>query len=138
MLNTTKVEIELILDADICSYLNLFQMQRGVSYISKKYNKANNKYLKSSDSRQEQKHIVYLVENNLYGYDMSNFLLTGGFKWIDPNIFELNKYSSNSSKGCVLEVDLEYPKELCELHNDHHLTTDKIEIEKERLFNYQL
>ena len=43
-----------------------------------------------------------------------------------PNFFQqahskalnLNKYSSNSSKGCVLEVDLEYPKGLPELHND--------------------
>ena len=34
------------------------------------------------------------------------------FKWIDPKGFDLNKYTSNSSKACVLEVDLEYPKEL--------------------------
>ena len=31
-------------------------------------------------------------------------------KWIDPKEFGLNKYTSDSSKGCVLEVDLEYPK----------------------------
>ena len=49
---------------------------------------------------------------------MSKFLPTSGFKWIDPKDFDLNKYSSNSSTGCVLEVDLEYHKELRELHND--------------------
>ena len=38
-------------------------------------------------------------------------LPTSGFKWIDPKEFNLNKYTSNSSKGCVLEVDPEYPKE---------------------------
>ena len=43
---------------------------------------------------------------------MSKFLPTSGFKWIDPNEFDLNKYISNSSKECVLEVDREYPKEL--------------------------
>ena len=59
---------------------------------------------------------------------MSKFLLTSGFKWIDPKEFELKKYTSNSSKGCVLEVDLEYPKELRELHNDYSLAQDKIEI----------
>lgn len=45
---------------------------------------------------------------------MSKFLLTGGFKWIDPNKFDSNKYSSNSSKGCALKFDLEYPIELRE------------------------
>ena len=52
--------------------------------------------------------------------------LTLGFKWIDPKEFDLNKYTSNSSKGCVLEVDLEYPKELRELHNYNPLPPDKI------------
>ena len=41
-------------------------------------------------------------------------------------------------KGCVLEVDLEYPKELHELHNDYHLALDKIEIKKYLLSNYHL
>ena len=40
-------------------------------------------------------------------------------------MFELNKYTSNKSKGCVLEVDLEYPKELWELHNYYHLAPPK-------------
>ena len=31
-----------------------------------------------------------------------------GLKWIDPKEFHLNKYTSNMSKGCALEVDLEY------------------------------
>ena len=43
---------------------------------------------------------------------MSKFLPTSGFKWIDLKDFDLNEYISNSSKECVLEVDLEYPKEL--------------------------
>ena len=59
-------------------------------------------------------------------------------KWIDPKEFDLNKYTSNSSKGCVLEVDLEYPKELRELHNNFPLATDKIEIKREMLSDYQL
>ena len=50
---------------------------------------------------------IYLDTNNLYGYAMSKFLPTSRFKWIDPKEFDLNKYISNSSKGCTLEVDLE-------------------------------
>lgn len=56
--------------------------------------------------------------NNLYGHAMSEFLPTCTFKWIDPKNCDSNKCISNSSKGCILEVDLEYSKELRELHND--------------------
>ena len=66
------------------------------------------------------------------------FLPRGGFKWIDPKEFDLNKYATNSSKGCVPEVDLEYPEELCKLHNDYPLAPDKIEIKKEILSQYQI
>ena len=61
---------------------------------------------------------------------MSKFLPTSGLKWIDPEEFDLNKYTSNSSNGCVLEADLEYPKELHELHNAYPLPPDKIGIKK--------
>ena len=69
---------------------------------------------------------------------MSKFLLTSGFKWLDPKKFDLIKYTSNSSKGCVLKVNHEYPKELQELHNDYSLAPDKIEIKREMLSDYQL
>ena len=91
---------------------------------------ASNVYLKSYDSKQESKHIIYLDASNLYGCAMSKFLPTSSFKWIDPKEFDLNKYTSNSSKGCVLEVDFEYPKELQELLNDYPLAPDKIEIKR--------
>ena len=38
---------------------------------------------------------------------MSKFLATGGFNWMDPKDFDLNKYAGDISKSCVLEVDLE-------------------------------
>ena len=50
----------------------------------------------------------------------------------------MNKYISNSSKGCVLEVDPEYPKELRELHNDYPLAPDKIAAKSEMLSDYHL
>ena len=137
MLNMTKVELEIITDPDMHIFFEK-GMRGGVSYISSRYSKANNKYLKSYGPKQESKHIIYLDANNLYGYVMSKFLPTSGFKWIDPEMFDLNKYTSNSSKGCVLEVDSEYRKELRELHNDYTLAPDKIEIKREMLFDYQL
>ena len=63
---------------------------------------------------------------------MSTFLSTSGFKWIDPKDFDLNRHSRNNSKGCVLKVDLEYPKEL----REYPLAPDKIEIKREMLSEY--
>ena len=106
MLYTTKVEVALIPDLDLLEK----GTRGGVSYISNRYNKANNKYLKSYDPKQDSKHIIYLDVNNLYGYAMSKFLPISNFKWTDPKGFDLNKYTSNRTKGYVLKVDLEYPK----------------------------
>ena len=75
--------------------------------------------------------------NNLDGYAMYQLFLTSRFKCIDSKHFDSNKFSSNNSKGYVLEVDLEYPKELCELHNYHLLAPNEIEIKKE-MSSYQL
>ena len=82
--------------------------------------------MKSYDLKQESKHIIYLDANNLYGYAMSKFFPTSDLKRINPKEFDLNKYTSNSSKICVLEVDFEYPKELRELPNHYPLAPDKI------------
>ena len=40
-------------------------------------------------------------------------------------------------KGCVLEVNIEYSKELRELHNDYPYAPDEIEIKKEVFSYYQ-
>ena len=48
-----------------------------------------------------------------------SFFPKSEFKSIDSKEFDLNKYTSNSSKGCVLEFYLEYHKELCKVHNDY-------------------
>ena len=69
---------------------------------------------------------------------MSKFLPTSKFKWIEPKEFNLNKYTTNSSKGCVPKINIEYPKDLSKLHNDYLLAPDKIEIKREILSDYQL
>ena len=40
----------------------------------------------------------------MHGYAKSKFPPKGGFKWIDPKEFDLNKYTNNCSKRCVLET----------------------------------
>ena len=132
-LNMKKVRLELIPDPDMYIFFEKDTID-GVSYISDRNSKAKNKYLKSYDP----KYIIYLDANNLYDYAMSMFLPTSNFKRINPKEFDLNKYASNSSKGCVFEVDLEYPKDLrlYKLYNDYPFAPDKIEIKREMLPDY--
>ena len=136
MLRITKIELELIPDPKVYMFSRK-DTRCGISYTCNRYSKANNRYLKSYDSKQESKYIIYLDANNLYIYAMSKFLSTNGFKWTNPKESDVNKYTSNISKGCVLEIDLEYPKKLQELHNDYPLATDKIERKREMLSEYQ-
>ena len=57
---------------------------------------------------------------------MPNFVPISGMKWIDSKEYDLNKYTRNSLKECILEFDLEYLKELQELHYDYPLVSVKI------------
>ena len=85
------------------------------------------------------KYIMYLDANNLYGWAMSQYLPTGGFKWMTEkqiNNINLAKYYEDSNKGSILEVDLEYPKELHDLHNDYPLAAERVCVNKDMLSEY--
>ena len=137
MFNMAKVDLELIPDPDMLIFFEKV-MIGNISYIYNRYSEANNKCLKGFNQTQESKLTIDLDANNVCGYAMSKFLPTSRFKWITRKEFDLNKYTSNSSKGCVLQVDIEYQKDLRELHSNCPLALDKIEIKKEMLSNYQL
>ena len=68
-----KIKLNLISDSAIYLFFEK-GMRDEVSYISKIYSKANIKYLKFYNPKQESKHIIYLDANNLYGYALSKFL----------------------------------------------------------------
>lgn len=55
---------------------------------------------------------------------------------VNPKDFNSHNYSDNSNKGCFLEVYLDYPDELNDLHNDYHLFGEKIKVAKEMLSKY--
>ena len=137
ILKMTKVKLVLIIDPDM--YIFFEEGTRGgISCISYGYRKPNNRYLKSFDPEQESKPMIYKDAKNLYGHAMHKFLSTSGFKWINPEEFDFNKYTNSNSKWCVLEVDLEYQKEIWELHNYYPLAPDKIEVKREMLSEYQI
>ena len=70
---------------------------------------------------------------------MSQYLPTGGFRWLtkkEINNMDLTKYKEDSKKDVILEVDLEYPQELHDLHNDYPLAPEKMKVTEEMLSPY--
>ena len=85
------------------------------------------------------KYITYLDANNLYGWAMSQHLPTAKFKWLTEkqiNKLDLDKYSKDSKTGLILEVDLEYPHELHDLHNDFRLAPEQVKVTENLLSDY--
>ena len=117
----TDVKLELIFDIEM-----LLMLEKGIrggpSIITNRYGKANHKYMDDKFNPSEpSKYLVYLDANNLYGAAMSMKLPTHGFKWMKDN--ELTTWRKYP---CILEVNLEYPKELHDLHNDYLLAPERI------------
>ena len=111
-------------------------MRGGVSYIANLYGKANNKYMEEYNEKPPSIYIIYLDANNLYGWAMSQYLPTGNFKWMsDKEIkkIDLGKYKADGKKGLILEVDLEYPQELHDLHNDYLVCPEKVKVSNDML-----
>ena len=114
--------------SDIDMYLFIEKgLRGGISYIAKRYAKANNKYMSDYDSNKQSTFITYLDKNNLYGWSMSEYLPYREFEWL-KSVDELDIMSINekSDVGYILEVDLKYPKELHKLHNDYPLAPEKL------------
>ena len=111
-------------------------LRGGISYIANRHGEANNKYMSGYDSSKPRKYIMYLDENDLYGWAMSQCLPTGGFRWMTEKQIQkvyLAACTEERKKGMFLEVDLEYPKESHEMHNDYPLTAEEIKVTKEML-----
>ena len=122
----TGIELEKISDID--KYLFLEKGTReGISYVAKRYAKANNKNESDYNPEEPSTFITYLDKNNLYGWAMSEYLPYEKFEWV-KNVDELDVISINkkSDVGYFLEVHLEYPNELHELHKDYPLAPEKL------------
>ena len=120
-LKHTDIELELLSDPDMLLMVKR-GIRGGISTISKRYAKANNKYMGDTyDPNQPSKFISYIDANNLYGFAMSKKLPMHGFKWMNDK--ELEKWRE---LPCILEVDLKYSKNLHTLHNDYPLAPENI------------
>jgi len=90
----------------------------------------NNAYMNEKyDESKESVFIEYLDASTFYGWAKCKCLPYGGFKWNNTNIDVLN-ILDNSPKGCILEVNLSYPKELHNYHSDLPLAPENQNLPK--------
>ena len=140
-LKCTGVELELLNDYDMLLMIEK-GIRGGIVQAIMRYAKANNKYMRDKyDPTEESSYLQYLDANNLYGWAMSQYMPTGGFKWVDidykkeknksdPKVLAkyVSKKASEIDKGYILEVDIDYPKELHDKHNELPFLAESKEI----------
>ena len=130
MLKITKINLELLSDVDKLLMIEK-GIRGGISIISNRYGKANNKYMKDFNNSEPSKYLTYLDANNLYGWAMKQKLPTHKFEWMTnkeiENIFNNQIVQVWEKTPCILEVDLEYPEELHDRHNDYPLCPERVE-----------
>ena len=132
-LKKTKVKLELLTDIDM-----LLMVEKGIRgricQAVHRYAKANNKYMNNYDKSIESSYLMYLDANNLYGWAMSKKLPVNGFKWENDlsrfNERFIKNYNENSDIGYFLEVDIDYPKELFNLHKDLPFLPERKKVNK--------
>ena len=142
-------EIELITDEDMLLMIES-GIRGGVSTISGRYSQANNFTLPTHqeaemmrfttgidvinyDEDEEKKWLLYIDANNLYGYGLSSKLPIGDYQWEKTKKMTddfIMSYSQENERGYILEVDLDYPKEIHDLHTDYPLAVEKIKIDR--------
>ena len=127
-LKKTKIRLELLLDPDM---LLMFErgIRGGITQSVHRWAKANNPYMGPMFNPKEKvNYLQYLDANNLYGWAMSQPSPTGGFKWVEVKPEEISKLAKLENKGYLLEVDIKYPKELHDSHNDLPFMCKKLRI----------
>ncbi|CAB3996294.1 Hypothetical predicted protein, partial [Paramuricea clavata] len=152
-LKLTGVELDLISDPDMHLFIEK-GIRGGISTITKRYARADNKFKRwmgkklsnlstviismlnmvitiitgtkpvvGHDDEGRSAYLSYTDANNLYGWAMSQPLPIKDFKWMDEK--ELGKWTDY---GCILEVDLEYPDDLHDKHNEYPLAPGRITV----------
>ncbi len=140
-LRMTDVELDLITDPEQMLFIER-GIRGGVSVISNRHGAANNRYDPDNyDPTLPSSYLMYLDCNNLYGHSMSQYLPTGNFNFLTEQQienFDISTLEPTDETGYFLEVDLEYPMELHDTHNDYPLAPESVKVVKDMLSPYAL
>ncbi|KAE9521340.1 hypothetical protein AGLY_018262 [Aphis glycines] len=117
MLKHTSIKLELLSDYDMLLMIEN-GIRGGLVQASKRYAKANNEETLNYDAAEEKSWIVYQDCNNLYGWAMSEYIPYGGFKYVKPSLEGINDLADTSPIGRIYDVDISYPQNLHDEHND--------------------
>ena len=138
MLKMTGVEIDLIYDQEMYEMIEA-GLRGGMCMVSTKKVEANNQYMgEEYDKNRESSYINYFDANNLYGLSMIQKLPYKNLKWDDTLKEEDIINCKNNNIGYILEVDLEYPKELHDLHNDYPMAPEVMNVKADMLSDKQI
>lgn len=134
MLKKTQIKLEQITDVDMYMFCEK-GLRGGISMISHRHARANNKYMKTYDPNVESSYITYLDANNLYGHAMIQSLPYANFEWVDsiPSCV-----GDDDEYGYIVECDLHYPQHLHDSHNNYPLAPEKLAVKQSQLSPYQI
>ena len=127
-LKKTGIKLELLLDPDM---LLMFErgIKGGITQSVNRWAAANNPYMGTEYNPDRlTRYLQYLDANNLYGWAMSQRLPIGGFQWVNINPDEISELANKKDKGFLLEVDVFYPKELHDDHNELPFMCERMKI----------
>ena len=132
-----KTEVKLELLTDIYMLLMVEKKQEyicGICHAIHRYAKANNKYIKYYDENSQSSYLKYWDVNNLHGWAMSQKLLVNKFDWVAEtsqlNEYFIKNYNEKSDEGYLLEVDVQCPEKLHEVHNDLPFLPERMKLGK--------
>ena len=141
-LKYTGVKLELPTCPDMSMFFDK-GLIGGISFIANQLARANHAGLGEHFDILKAISYIFMVDcNNQYGWAMSQYLPTGGFKWMDEKtLVEWEEFmkaqKDEQEKGYFLEVDLEYPEELHDTHDTFPCAPEHVRIEKDMLSDYQ-
>ena len=139
----TMQRLEIPTDPDMHLFFDK-GLSGGASQIANPYAKANHESFEHFDQQVERAYISMFDCNNQYGWAMSQYLPTHGFKWVklDTECSEfwteyVLQQEDCQDTGYFFEVDLEYPEELHDTHDQYPLAPEHLEIKEDMLSDFQ-
>ena len=109
-------------------------LRGSISNISHRYATSNHPSMDAYNENEVPRSLTYQHANSLYSWAMSQMLPLRGFKWVSSEIDILNV---PAKLGYILEVDLEYPKELHGKHNLYPLAPEHVQVTGDMLSPFQ-